>query len=249
MNHNQKFAITLENIRKTFEIKDKKISTIRDHFFNIFKQNNKRKIHALENINLQIPKGEFFGVIGRNGSGKSTLLSIMAGAYPPDRGGAISINGKYMRLTLGLGFDEELTARENIFTNASMLGISFKQIREKFDAIIDFSKLHDFVNTKVKYFSSGMKIRLKFAIALHAKADIFLMDEFFGGVGDEIFQRKSRAVFQKAFAEGRTIVHVSHDLNTIREYCNRVLLLHKGEAIAIGSADEVIKEYEKTIEQ
>ncbi|KPA10796.1 ABC transporter ATP-binding protein [Candidatus Magnetomorum sp. HK-1] len=249
MKSDQKFAIILKNISKTFEIKDKKISTIRGHVFNFFRQNNKRKIHALNNINLKIQKGEFFGVIGRNGSGKSTLLSIIAGAYPPDRDGEISVEGKYMRLTLGLGFDEELTARENIFTNASMLGISIKKIKEKFDDIIEFSELHDFVNTKVKYFSSGMKIRLKFSIALHAEADIFLMDEFFGGVGDEVFQRKSKKIFDKAFVEGRTIVHVSHDLKTISQHCNRVLLLHKGEVVTIGSPDEVIKKYNKIIEE
>ena len=153
-----------------------------------------------------------------------------------------------MRLSLGLGFNPELTARQNIYTNASIMGLSFKRIGEEFHNIIRFAEIEDFVDTQIKYFSSGMITRLSFSIALHAQADIFLMDEFFGGVGDVKFQQKSIEVFNNAFVDGRTIIHVSHNMKTIKEHCNRVLLLDKGEVIALGNPDEVINEYHKLIQ-
>lgn len=236
-------AIKLENVSKTFRIRDKETDTIRDGLFSFFLPNPIREIKAVQNISVEIPKGEFFGIIGKNGSGKSTLINLMTGAYPPDKGGKVHMNGKYIRLSLGMGFNPELTARQNIYTNASILGISFKEIGKRFDEILDFAELHDFVNTKVKYFSKGMKSRLSFAIALHADADIFLMDEFFGGVGDKQFNKKCREVFKKSFVDGRTIIHVSHQMKNITRFCSRVLLLDKGKPVILGTPEEVIKTY------
>lgn len=238
-------VISAKSIKKTFYIKESPVDSIRDSIFSFSSNNTTRAIPALKGIDFEVYKGEIFGVIGRNGSGKSTLLKIIAGAYPADKGGTLSVNGKLIRLALGMGFDGNLSARENIYLNGSILGLSFKQIGQKFNEIIEFAELENFVDTKVKFYSSGMHSRLAFAIAIHAEADIFLMDEFFGGVGDVRFQEKSAKVFKDAFLNGRTILHVSHDLNSIRAHCNRVLLLNNGEMLALGTPEEVIPIYER----
>jgi ABC-type polysaccharide/polyol phosphate transport system ATPase subunit len=236
-------AIRLENIRKTFTVFEKDNSSIRDTVFNVFKPNHKRKIEALKGIDLEIQKGEFFGIIGRNGSGKSTLLKIIMGAIQPDKGGTVVVNGKIIRLALGMGFDPELSARDNIYLNASLLGLSFRQIGQKFHEIIEFSELHHFVDTQLKFYSSGMVSRLAFSIALHTQSDIFLMDEFFGGVGDEGFREKSEQLFRQNLIAGRTILYVSHQLDTVQQFCDRVLLLNMGEMVAIGKPEEVLSRY------
>jgi len=247
MTQTNEVAIRLRNVSKTYHIKDRKDNTLREKVFGFLGSNASRQIKALQNVNLEVYRGEMLGVIGRNGSGKSTLISLLSGAMRPDRGGEIQLNGKTIRLSLGLGFDNELTARENIYVNGSIMGLSFKQIGSKFREIIEFSELQDFVDTRIKYFSSGMRSRLAFSIAIHTKAEIRLMDEFFGGVGDENFRKKSEEVFRKSFLEGRTIVHVSHSLNTIRDFCNRVMVLHKGECIALGSPAEAIEVYKSVL--
>ena len=155
------------------------------------------------------------------------------------------MNGRYMLLSLGLGFNPQLTARENIYLNASILGLTLKQIGRVFHEIVSFAELEKFVDTQVKYYSTGMTARLKFAIAVHADADIFLMDEFFGGVGDAGFKAKSKAIFHESLVEGRTIVHVSHSLKTVREHCHRVMLLHKGEIVDIDTPEKIIPQYQQ----
>lgn len=236
-------AIKLENVSKTFSIVDGS-PTLSGQLSAFFSKKNRREIKALHNINLEIRKGEFFGVIGHNGSGKSTLLKIMAGVYQADTNSVVIRNGSFMRLSLGIGFDEELTAHENIFLNASILGLSMKKIRKLHDHILEMAELTSYTHTKVKFFSTGMIARLKFAIAVHAKADIFFMDEFFGGVGDLKFKALSEKIFEDSFLNERTIVHVSHDLSTIEKHCNRVLLLHQGEMVAVGTPSEVIPKYQ-----
>lgn len=236
-------AIRLHDIRKTFEVYEKTKDTIRDTVFNALQSNHKRKIEALKGVDLEIKKGEFFGIVGRNGSGKSTLLKIIMGALQPDQGGKVETNGRMIRLALGMGFDPDLSARENVYLNASLLGLSFRQIGQRFDEIFGFAELENFVETKLKYYSSGMYSRLAFSVAVHAQADIFLMDEFFGGVGDSRFREKSEEVFRKSLVEGRTIVHVGHNLDLIRSHCQRVLLLDRGHAIAIGEPEAVLNEY------
>lgn len=238
------FAIVLKNIKKTFYIREKPVDSIRTSIFTFSSNNKKRAIPALKGVSFKVKRGEIFGIVGRNGSGKSTLLKIIARAFPSDKGGHIEVNGKLIRLALGMGFDGNLTARENIYLNGSILGLSFKEIGEKFDEILDFSELHDFIDTKIKFYSSGMVSRLAFAIAIHVQADIFLMDEFFGGVGDVSFQQKSQKVFENTFLENRSIVLVSHDMGIMRKFCHRILVLDRGRQVALGTPDEVIPVYE-----
>ncbi len=243
------WVIKLENVNKTFSVWDKNKDTIRDRVMHFFTTSNgKREIKALKGVNLEIHKGELFGIVGRNGSGKSTLLKILTGAYPPDKGGVVKIKGRLLRMALGMGFDVNLTARENIYVNGSILGLTFKQIGKKFDHIIAFAELENFIDTQVKFYSTGMRSRLAFAIAVHAEADIFLMDEFFGGVGDVRFKEKSKKVFeQNLLDKKRTIVLVSHNLPIIQKYCTRMLLLNRGEVVGIGSPDELLPIYYKLV--
>jgi ABC-2 type transport system ATP-binding protein len=234
-------AIKLENINKTFVLHNRG-NTIRERFFSLFTGKTTRKLKALQDINLEIKKGEFFGILGRNGSGKSTLLQIMNGAIPPDKGGVVTINGRSMRLALGLGFNNELTAKQNIMINSSVLGMTIKEIKAKMDDMIAFAELEEFADTPVKYYSSGMKSKLMFSIAVNADADIFLMDEFFGGVGDKTFKKKADEVFHDRFMNGKTIVHVTHQIETVKKYCDRVMVLEKGRIVKIGTPDEVLND-------
>ncbi len=246
---NSSHSIVLRNVSKTFRFREKEPRSIRELVTGIYRLKPMRVINALNDINIEVRKGEFLGVIGKNGSGKSTLLHIMSGLMPPDKGGAAEIRGRMIRMSLGLGFNHELSAMENVLINASILGLSLGTIREKEQEIFNFAGLHEYRHTKIKYFSRGMKSRLAFAIAVHARADIFLMDEFFGGVGDESYRLKSEAIFQRAFVDQRTIVHVTHKFNTLEEYADRVMLLHHGNCIALGKPAEVIREYEALLKK
>jgi len=218
--------------------------TIRERLQLLFsKKNSQSELKALSNVNLTISKGETFGIVGRNGSGKSTLLNIIMESIRPDKGGIVKTEGKMIRLALGMGIDPNLTARENIYVNGSVIGLSFKRIGEKFDQIIRFAALEGFVDTPVKFFSKGMKQRLLFSIAMHVETEIILLDEFFGGVGDQDFKRKSDEAFKKVIMEGRTIIIVSHSLPIIAKYCKRVAWIHHGRVRALGPAETVLKSY------
>ncbi len=232
-------AIRLENINKTF-VQRNRGKTLRDQLFSVLNRKHTRRIKALQDISFDVRKGEFFGIIGHNGSGKSTLISIMNKVIPADRGGKITINGTSMRLALGMGFNKELTARQNVLINASVLGMQINDIKEVMDEIIQFAELEDYIDVPVKYYSSGMKSKLMFSIAVNAKADIFLMDEFFGGVGDKKYREKADMVFEDRFIKGKTIVHVSHSPQTIEKYCDRVLLLDHGKMVALGKPEDVL---------
>lgn len=241
-------AIRLENISKTFTIRDKIPGNMVQKSISFLTGRNIRRIEAVKNVSLEVKKGEFLGIIGTNGSGKSTLVHLMTGVYKPDKdSGKAEILGNFIRLSLGMGFNRQLTARENVFLNGSLMGIRIKTLNERFDKIIEFAELEKFVNTKLKYFSRGMKARLAFSIAVHTEAEIILMDEFFGGVGDEKFKARSDKIFKQAFVNGRTIVHVSHNLRTIKEYADRAVLLHEGKCLGIGSPSEILDLYKKTI--
>lgn len=238
----QQLAVHIKNLSKTFQKKTGG-ATIRESLYRMFKNKRAEELLALKNINLEIRKGETFGIIGANGSGKSTLLYTIMDAFRPDKGSIIETQGKMIRLALGMGVDQNLSARDNIYLNGSILGLSFKKIGEIFDDIIEFAGLEEFVDTPVKQFSNGMKARLNFSVAMNANADIILLDEFFGGVGDEDFKKKSDEAFRQRIVEGRTIIIVSHNMDTIRKYCGRVLWLHKGESQLIGSPQDVIPKY------
>jgi len=240
-------AIIIKNISKTYRVFESSSDSIRAIVMNIFKLGDKREIKALQTLNLEINKGEFFGVIGRNGSGKSTLLDLIMNTTIPDKGGEIQTFGKMIKLSLGIGFDPGLTARENVYINGSVLGLTFNQIGNKFKEIFKFAELENFIDTKVKHYSKGMRARLAFAIAINAEADIYLFDEFFGGVGDLRFKKKSDEVFKKSFLNDKTLVIVSHNLTTIRKHCKRVLCLDKGKIIGIGPTEEMIEIYKEAI--
>lgn len=239
-------AIKLENVSKTFSFREKTQNSFRERaksFFN--KKRSLRVIEALTNINIEVNQGEFFGIIGHNGSGKSTLLKIIIGALKPDKGSKVYTEGKILRLALGMGFDMNLSARHNIYVNGSIMGLTFKEIGNKFDQIVDFAGLQKYVDTPIKFYSSGMTSRLAFAISMHVEADILLIDEYFGGVGDEEFQKKSSKVFEEHILKGKTIVFVSHNMNLISEYCERSCLIIDGESVICDHTDIVIKQYEE----
>lgn len=234
-------AIDIKNLNKTFSV-EKKGNSLIQKLARIFIPNYK-KVYALKNINIKIKKGESVGIIGRNGSGKSTLLKLIIGAYAPDKGSIINTEGKIIRLSLDIGLDQNLTARDNIYLNGTILGLNFRQIGIVFNEIIGFAELENFIDTPIKYYSSGMKSRLSFAIALHAEADIFLIDEFFGDVGDEIFKEKTQRAFEENVLKGKTIIHVSHSLDTLKSNCDRMIIISKGEAIQFTDLDEAVRVY------
>lgn len=240
---NNDVIITLKNVNKTFYVHDNGatfLKKIKSYLFG-----TGQKIHALSNINFEVKQGEFIGIIGRNGSGKSTLLRIIMAAIKADKGSIVQSKGRMIRLALGMGFDANLTARDNIFLNGSILGLPFKTIKERFDDIIGFSELEDFVDTPIRFYSSGMKSRLSFAIAIHADADIYLIDEFFGSVGDSIFQEKSQRAFEENILKGKTIIHVSHAMGNIKKHCDRVMLLEKGNMMIYEDPMEAVKVYKE----
>ncbi|MEQ8926519.1 MAG: ATP-binding cassette domain-containing protein [Fulvivirga sp.] len=236
-------AILLKNVSKTFVLNEKKSGSLKS----IFKQllgrgKNKKKLKAVDSINFSIQKGENFGIIGRNGSGKSTLVKIMSGAFIPDKGGEVVRNGTSMLLNLGVGMSHELTARQNVYVSGSALGLKIKEIDERFDQIIQFAELEEFVDSKVKYFSSGMIQRLSFSIAVNAGADIMFLDEVFA-VGDAKFKAKAIKVMEESWINGRTIIMVSHSLSNIKKYCKRALYLKNGKIAFLGDAKEAIELY------
>ena len=240
-------ALQLENVSKTFVIKEKKDYTIRNRIRNLFLgKGSSKKIQAIKSINLSIKKGSFIGFIGRNGSGKTTLLRIMLGALKPDSNNSIYSDGKILRLSLGLGFDPNLTARHNIYVNGSIMGLSFKEIGSKFHDILKFAELEEFVDTPLKYFSSGMYSRLAFAVAMHAKADILLIDEFFGTVGDEAFRTKSQEYFQNKILHDKTVIFVTHQLDLVEKFCDYVYVLDHGAIIDHGTPDKVVPDYRQS---
>lgn len=236
-------AIVAKNISKTFHITEDAHNTVKQRLFNIFKNLKPREVKAIKMMNFEIKKGECFGIIGRNGSGKSTLVKMLAGVYPVDTG-YVKINGTTMLMNLGVGMSHELTARENIYVSGSVLGLKVKQIDSLFDRIIEFAELEEFVDTKIKFFSSGMLSRLAFSIAVNAGADIMFLDEIFA-VGDFKFQEKAVKIFEKSWIEGKTVVLISHSMDTIKKYCQRVAYVKQGELKHVGPPEETIAMYLK----
>jgi len=233
--------IIVKNLGKSFIIPHERRNTLKESLLSAFKKNDYEHYQLFENLNFEIKKGEFFGIIGSNGSGKSTLLKIIAGILKPNTG-EIVINGKVAPfLELGIGFQQELTARENIYINGALLGLSQKQIHQKMPAILEFAEIGHFLDLKIKNFSSGMRSRLAFAIATQAEADIYLCDEVLA-VGDEKFQKKCLEVFKKWKSEGKTIILVSHALDLIQQFCSRSLLIEKNSYL-VGESAIVINRY------
>lgn len=234
--------MVVEGVGKTFRLPHQLYSTLKERALHPLAARRYDELRALQDVSFQVRSGEFFGVVGRNGSGKSTLLKCLAGIYAID-GGTIEIGGRLSPfIELGVGFNPDLTARDNVVINAIMLGLSRKEARRRFDEIIAFAELEDFVDLKLKNYSSGMSVRLGFSVAVQADADIVLVDEVLA-VGDAAFQRKCFDQFERMRDEGRTIMLVTHDMGSIERFCDRAILLEQGRLIADGPPDEVARRY------
>lgn len=239
-------AVRVNDVHKIFHLPHQHESSIKTGFVNIFKKKQKGSdIHyALNGITFDIKKGEFFGIVGRNGSGKSTLLKIISKIYQPSSGTA-DYRGKLVAfIELGVGFNSELTARENVYLNAAMLGFSRTETTKMYEEIVEFAELEEFMDQKLNNFSSGMKVRLAFSVAIRAKADILVLDEVLA-VGDPDFKRKCYNYFQNLKEAHKTIILVSHSMNLIKEYCDRAILIENGVIAHEGYADDVADEYTK----
>ena len=240
----QKTAVKVTNLRKEFILPQHKNASIKQAFVNIAKKNGKVTQTVLDGISFEVEKGDFFGIVGRNGSGKSTMLKILAGVYEPTAG-SVKLNGKLTPfIELGVGFNPELSGRDNVFLNGALLGFTRKQMQDMYDDIVSFAELEPFMDQKLKNYSSGMQVRLAFSIAIKAKNEILIFDEVLA-VGDEAFQRKCLDVFETYKAEKQTVILVTHDMETVRQYCNKALLLDKGEIIEFGNPRKVANKYSK----
>jgi ABC-2 type transport system ATP-binding protein len=237
-------AIRVEDLHKTFRIPTHRVDSLKERAVHPFAAREYRELHALDGISFEIRQGEFFGIVGRNGSGKSTLLKLLASIYRADSG-RIQIAGRLAPfIELGVGFNQELTARENVLLNGVMMGLTPKEVRDRQDAVIDFAELHDFADLKLKNYSSGMLVRLAFSVMLQADADILLIDEVLA-VGDASFQQKCADAFHDMKAAGKTIVLVTHDMGAAEQYCHRAMLLADGEVRYIGKPVDAGREYLK----
>lgn len=233
-------AITVSNLRKVFRLPHEKKSTFFELLTGIFKDSTYEEFVALKNINFTVKKGEAIGILGANGSGKSTLLKIIANILRPD-GGYIKINGKITSfLELGVGFHPDLTVKENVCLYGTIMGLKNGKI--DLDEILNFSGLQQFRIAKLKNLSSGMQVRLAFSTAIQTEPDILLLDEVLA-VGDMEFQKKCFEIFQDYRRQKKTIIYVSHSMDSIRQFCDKALLLNHGEQIAFGDTNEVINKY------
>lgn len=238
-------VIKVEHLSKSFQIPHETRNTIREKALNFRKKIAYQTFHALMDVTFDIKKGEFFGIIGKNGCGKSTLLKVLSGIYTPDDG-ILDVKGEISPfLELGVGFNPELSGKDNIYLNSTILGLSKAEIDKKYKNIVDFSELEPFIDLKLKNYSSGMQVRLAFSTAIHANREILLMDEVLA-VGDAGFQVKCFDIFDRIIRSGRTIVFVSHDAYAIQKYCSRVLYLDSGKASFIGSPNEALSKYQYT---
>ena len=239
-------AISAKNVSKNFRLPHERADSVKSLFVNPF--NKKRKKyevqHALRDISFDVKKGEFFGIVGRNGSGKSTLLKIIAGIYQPNKGD-VTVNGRLVPfIELGVGFNPELTGRENTYLNGALLGFSEKEVDDKYDDIVNFAELDRFMDQKLKNYSSGMQVRLAFSIAIRANTPILLIDEVLA-VGDSEFQGKCYAEFRKMKEEGRTIVFVTHDMSAVEKFCDRVLVLKSGKITGVYKPNRAAAIYQR----
>ncbi len=235
-------AIQAVGVCKSFLIPHEQPSRLKERVVHPFRRTTYERNEPLTDVTFDVQPGEFFGIIGANGSGKSTLLKILAGIYRADAG-EVRIAGRLSPfIELGVGFSGELSARENIEINGMLLGLTRRQLKERFDHILEFAGLQRFVDQKLKNYSSGMLVRLAYAIAIQVPFDILLLDEVLA-VGDAEFQEKCFETFETMREERKTIVFVSHDLDALSRFCERALLLHGGRIHAIGEAQEVIDAY------
>ena len=244
MEENQKYKIIVDDVYKTFNVYLDKANTIKEKLLFLFTRNRKEKREVLKGINLKIKKGEVVALIGTNGSGKSTLLKLMTKIIYPNKG-KITTNGKLTSLLeLGAGFHPDFSGRENIYFNASIFGLTKKEIDKRIDSIIDFSELRDFIDNPVRTYSSGMYMRLAFSVAINVDAEILLIDEILS-VGDEHFQNKCYDKMRELKNDGKTMVFVTHNMKAVKELCDRAVWLYDGKIKMDGSTEKVVEEYIK----
>jgi ABC-type polysaccharide/polyol phosphate transport system ATPase subunit/ABC-type polysaccharide/polyol phosphate export permease len=235
-------VVTVEGLDKSFRLPHQKYSTLKERALHPFATRTYDTLRALDDVSLEVRSGEFFGIVGRNGSGKSTLLKCLAGIYAIDEG-HVQLDGRVSPfIELGVGFNPDLTARDNVLVNAIMLGLTRKQARERFDEIIAFAELEDFVDLNLKNYSSGMSARLGFSVAIQVDADVLLVDEVLA-VGDAWFQTKCFEQFDRMKREGRTILFVTHDMAAVERFCDRAMVLELGRVIDVGDPERITRKY------
>ena len=237
--------IEVRGVSKDFLLPHLRNTTIKSRFVNMFRRYRVLEVqHALSDIDFVVNPGEFLGVVGRNGSGKSTLLKILAGIYVPTAGFTITRGRLVPFIELGVGFNPELTGRENVYLNGALLGFSKPEVQEMYDDIVTFAELEDSMDQKLKYYSTGMYVRIAFSVATRARADILLIDEVLA-VGDTAFRQKCFDHFHALKERGVTIVFVTHDMDAVREFCDRAVMIEGSRLVADGSAEAVAEEYAK----
>ena len=249
MSKNEEIAIKVEGVSKDFILPHESQDSLKSKLLHPLKRNGgSEKQHALRDISFDVKKGEFFGIVGRNGSGKSTLLKILAEIYMPTKG-KVTVNGSLTPfIELGVGFNPELTGRENVYLNGAMLGFSKKEMGKLYREIVEFAELEKFMDQKLKNYSSGMQVRLAFSVAIRARSDILLLDEVLA-VGDADFQRKCFDYFRDLKKNKETVVFVTHDMSAVREYCDQAILIDNSKIIARGNPREVSTKYTRLFEK
>jgi ABC-type polysaccharide/polyol phosphate transport system ATPase subunit len=235
-------AIVVDRVDKTFERPHEQVHTLKERALHPFRRRTGETFDALRDITFSVDEGEFFGIVGRNGSGKSTLLKLMAGIYRTTAG-QIWVNGRMSTfIELGVGFNPDLAARDNVYLNAIMLGLTPAEARERYERVIEFAELREFEDLKLKNYSSGMHVRLAFSVMIQVDAAVLLIDEVLA-VGDAAFQQKCFDEFNRLRDEGRTIVLVTHDMGAVRRFCHRAMLMERGRIVDIGPPDRIGSEY------
>lgn len=236
-------AVKVDHVSKFFKLPTESTQSLRTSLVNRFRGiKGYKEQHVLKDISFEVEKGDFFGIVGRNGSGKSTLLKIISEIYIPEKG-TVTIDGKLVSfIELGVGFNPELTGRENVYMNGAMLGFSTEEVDAMYDDIVEFAELGEFMNQKLKNYSSGMQVRLAFSVAIKAQGDILILDEVLA-VGDEAFQRKCNDYFMERKHSGKTTILVTHDMNAVKKYCNKAVLIENGLVKVVGNPDDVANQY------
>jgi ABC-2 type transport system ATP-binding protein len=237
-------AVVVRGVSKTFRLPRLQVHTLKERALHPFSFHDFDELRAVQDISFDVAQGEMFGIVGRNGSGKSTLLKCLAGIYRlDDNGGELSVRGRLSPfIELGVGFNPDLTAYDNVTINAIMLGLTRKEARERFDEIVAFAELEEYLDLKLKNYSSGMYVRLAFSVAVQVDADVLLIDEVLA-VGDAAFQQKCFDQFHRLKQEGKTIVLVTHDMGAVSRLCDRAMLMERGRIVSIGDPDRVAREY------
>jgi ABC-type polysaccharide/polyol phosphate transport system ATPase subunit len=235
-------AVEVEHLSKTFRLPQHRYSTFKERALHPVRARSFDELRAVQDVSFDVRKGEFFGIVGRNGSGKSTLLKCLAGIYTADAGHTLVRGRLSPFIELGVGFNPELTARENVFINAIMLGLTRKQAAERFDDIIAFAELEDFLDLKLKNYSSGMSVRLAFSVAVQVDAEVLLVDEVLA-VGDAAFQQKCFQQFHRMRDAGRTIILVTHDMSAVERFCDRAMLMERGKVVTLDEPRAVAHAY------